>query len=80
MDGWVPWHYCARDGSSAAGVAPQLLDNLEELLDTNLRILRLVFMLAKLMFIAHALGCFWYNVAASTPPGEPNCEDALPPA
>ena len=41
----------------------EYIDALENKLDMNLRILRVVFMLVKISFLAHLLGCFWYYTA-----------------
>ena len=38
----------------------EYIDTLENALDVNLRILRVVFMLVKICFLSHILGCFWY--------------------
>jgi len=39
---------------------------LEELLDINLRALRLISLLVKLLFTAHLLGCAWFYLAISS--------------
>jgi len=41
----------------------EYIDTLENALDVNLRILRVVFMLVKICFLSHILGCFWYYTA-----------------
>ena len=40
----------------------EYIETLESRFDVNLRALRIVFMLAKICFLAHGLGCFWYGV------------------
>ena len=39
----------------------EYVDALENTFDVNLRILRVVFMLVKICFLSHILGCFWYS-------------------
>jgi CRP-like cAMP-binding protein len=41
----------------------EYIDTLENALDMNLRILRVVFMLVKICFLSHILGCFWFYTA-----------------
>ena len=41
----------------------EYVEALENQLDVNLRILRVIFMLIKICFMAHILGCFWYYAA-----------------
>jgi len=41
----------------------EYVDTLENAFDVNLRILRVVFMLIKICFLSHILGCFWYYTA-----------------
>ena len=47
-----------------------LLGRLEELLDVNLRIVKLVFLVVKMFFVAHLLACGWFYVATHSPGGE----------
>ena len=42
----------------------EYIETLENQFDINLRILRVVFMLVKICFLSHILGCFWYYTAA----------------
>ena len=35
-------------------------------LEVNLRMLQLVMMVLKLLFVAHIQGCFWYGIAAAS--------------
>jgi len=47
------------------------VETLENNLDLNLRVLRVVFMLIKICFMSHILGCFWYYVATLSGDGVP---------
>ena len=40
-----------------------LITQLEDHYDTNLRLFQLVILLGKVIFVAHILGCFWYGLA-----------------
>ena len=44
----------------------QYLDMMEEVLEMNLRFVQLIIMLAKVGFLSHILGCFWYGVGANS--------------
>ena len=43
-----------------------IIDALEEHLQTNLRLFHVVFMLIKVAFVAHILGCFWFGVGVAS--------------
>ena len=40
----------------------EYVETLENTFDLNLRVLRIVFMLLRICFLAHILGCFWYGM------------------
>jgi|EP00966_Prymnesium_polylepis_P042398 hypothetical protein len=42
----------------------QIIGTLEEMMETRLRIIPLLFLVGKMVFLAHALGCFWYAIGA----------------
>ena len=48
----------------------QYVDSIEESYDINLRVLRLVGVVAKVLFVSHLLGCFWFYVGSAEPEDE----------
>ena len=42
----------------------QIIGTLEEMMETRLRIIPLLFLVGKMTFLAHTLGCFWYAIGA----------------
>lgn len=43
----------------------QYIDSIEENFDVNLRVLRLVGVVMKVVFVSHLLGCFWFYVGSA---------------
>ena len=43
-----------------------ILEQLEDLMQTNLKGFRLIFEVCKMLFFAHLLGCFWFGVSAAS--------------
>lgn len=41
----------------------QIIEQIEEQLDVNLRFLRLVLMVVKVLFVGHFLGCIWFGLS-----------------
>lgn len=41
----------------------EYIETLENRLDMNLRLLRIVFVVIKMLFLGHILGCFWYGMS-----------------
>ena len=42
------------------------IEQMEDVLDMNLRFVQVLIMLLKVGFLSHILGCFWYGVGASS--------------
>jgi len=48
----------------------EYIESLENQFEVNLRITRVVFMLIKMCFLCHFMGCFWYGITMLEPTAE----------